>query len=442
MEVDEQSKDFESLNNLKSSMRRADEAMKSDVNMAINLLKSVLLFEPPFELKEDEVVCEIEKLREESFYKLAESYCNLKRFDSIAELLNESNQFFKVIPKARTAKIVRALLEIVSKSAKNELSLQFTLCTEIIAWCNAEKRTFLRHRVQSRLALILFEQIKYQDALNLVSKLLRELKRLDDKSLLVETYLIESRINHALRNFPKARASLTAARTAGSSIYINPKLQAELDEMSGVLHCQEEDYTTAFSYFLESHEAFDSINDQFRAEKCLRYMILCKVLQGSANEVSGIVSGKHGIKYNKGELDSMSLIANAANQRSLEGFNEAIAKHGSELKDDMLIERHLEILYNQLLESNLGKIIEPFSCIEISHVAHLIRLPEEKVERKLSQMILDKKLQGILDQGRGHLIIYQESLSDKAFTDGIEVIDNLSTVMNSLYRRANRHLVH
>ena len=30
-----------------------------------------------------------------------------------------------------------------------------------------------------------------------------------------------------------------------------PLLQAEIDEMSGVLHCEEGDYVTAYSYFLE-----------------------------------------------------------------------------------------------------------------------------------------------------------------------------------------------
>lgn len=39
-------------------------------------------------------------------------------------------------------------------------AVQVELCREVVAWCNALKRTFLRQRIEWRLGALLFEQVR------------------------------------------------------------------------------------------------------------------------------------------------------------------------------------------------------------------------------------------------------------------------------------------
>jgi 26S proteasome regulatory subunit N6 len=92
----------------------------------------------------------------------------------------------------------------------------------------------------------------------------------------------------------------------------------------------------------------------------------------------------------------MKSVATASRNRSIAEFNQTLVSYKEEVEEDPIIQAHLDALYDQLLEKNLCRVIEPFSCVEITHVAKVIELPLTTVERKLSQMILDKKLHGEL----------------------------------------------
>lgn len=49
------------------------------------------------------------------------------------------------------------------------VQLQKELCAEQVAWCTASKRTFLRHRVELRLAALHLETHDYTAALALIT---------------------------------------------------------------------------------------------------------------------------------------------------------------------------------------------------------------------------------------------------------------------------------
>ena len=50
---------------------------------------------------------------------------------------------------------------------------------------------------------------QYKPALALIETLLTELKRLDDKMILTEVHLLESRVYRGIGNFPKAKVRTT-----------------------------------------------------------------------------------------------------------------------------------------------------------------------------------------------------------------------------------------
>lgn len=396
-------------------------------------------------------------IKERAVYALARSYCSTSRTTDIVTLLTGEAcaTFFSSITKAKCAKVVRAVLDIVCNASPEEYDMQAGICRNIIEWCRVEKRSFLRQRVEAKLASVLYHQDLYGEALTLVDALLSELKKLDDKQLLVETHLVESKIHHGLRNLPKAKAALTASRTNANAIYVTPYLQSQIDLMSGVLHTEERDYDTAHSYFLEAFEQLDQMDDRAKALPCLKYMMLCKILDGlnkalgisgkgvpgiktdkSKVDISGMITGKQGVKYAGSAVDAMSAIAAAASTRSLKEYQGVIARYPTELNEDLLIKHHLGTLQEQLLESNLIRIIEPYSCVEIDHVARLMEMDVKLIERKLSQMILDGKFHGILDQGKGRLVVYEEEDVDRAMEGGLKVIENMDGVVTSLFGRS------
>jgi len=274
---------------------------------------------------------------------------------------------------------------------------------------------------------------KYNLALELLSGLIIEIRKLDDKPLLVELNLLESKVYTSLKNYGKAKGSLTGARSAANSIYCPILLQSELDMQSGILHAEEKDYQTSFSYFFESFEGYHSLDDT-NAIYCLKYMLLCKIMSNETDDINNILTSKNPLKYSKSdEIISVKEVATAYHNRSLFDFEKTLLNYKKELQEDSLINSHINELYDNLLEQHLIRIIEPFSRVQISHIAKLIGLDKSRIERKLSQMILDKKFLGILDQGNDCLEVFFEEKEEELYPLAIETIQNFNIVVESLF---------
>ena len=373
--------------------------------------------------------------QESAILELGKVYETLNEPAKLADLIADSRAVLGNFAKSKTAKIVKTLIEDFDK-LDGALDVQIYATRKSMQWAIDSKLSFLRQSLQLKLSDLLYKKKSYQEAIKIINELLREYKKLDDKSSLVEVQLLELKIYHALRNIPKARAALTSARTSANSIYCPTILQAELDCQSGILNSEDRDYKTAFSYFYESFEGFNSQDDP-RSITILKYMLLTKIMLNLIDDVNNILNNKNVIKYKSKDIDAMKAIATAYSNRSLKEFENSLLTYAEELKSDPIIKSHFNALYDNLLEQNLLKIIESYSCVELSHISKVIGLSLQQVEGKLSQMILDKVFYGVLDQGNGWLIIYDEPRKDAAYEASLELVKNLSSVVDLLYEKAS-----
>lgn len=53
-----------------------------------------------------------------------------------------------------------------------------------------------------------------------------------------------------------------------------------------------------------------------------------------------------------------------------------------EIREDRILKGHVHSLYENLLEQNLFRIVEPYSQVQIAHIAKLVGLSEQEIQNK------------------------------------------------------------
>ncbi len=126
---------------------------------------------------------------------------------------------------------VRNLLSLFN-GIPNSQQTQIAVLNDNIEWAKREKRIFLKQSLETRLIslwvsgvfrfspvdhmiIVVFprqlETQQHKPALALIETLLTELRRLDDKMILTEVHLLESRVYRGIGNLAKAKVRASHA---------------------------------------------------------------------------------------------------------------------------------------------------------------------------------------------------------------------------------------
>lgn len=341
--------------------------------------------------------------------------------------------------KMAVARVLKNVLDTVceeDKSATKETELQ--VCQFIVQWAEQENKNFLKYKMEVRLGNVYYARGELKKARELTDKLIKDAREVDDKLLLVESHLLEAKLIYETRNWPKAKAALTASKAATNSIYIQPLLQADIDYVAGMIHMAEKDYAIAYSYFYEAFEAFNTNKMTQRAGKIFEYLILAKIMMNSSEDANSLLSGRYGVAYGEGNpaTEAMRSILAAYKLKNVVQLSKAFEKYKKEIDSDKIIAAQTELLFDQLLEQNIMKVVTPYSRLEMSYLSGKLGIDPHAVEQKICQMILDGKLSGTLDQEKNELILFDAADINESYQSSLDILKNLDDVVDALFERA------
>ncbi|KAJ2440700.1 26S proteasome regulatory subunit rpn6, partial [Coemansia sp. RSA 2337] len=315
-----------------SQLEQAQRLAKEAPQQAIELYSSVLFADSASSFTVAD--------REVALLSLAALFERMQDAAALTKLINGSQGYLTAVSKAKSSKLIRTLVDRFN-GIEGGLQPQIATCQGMVEWARGENREYLRQALETRLISLYLDNRMYTEALALISLLLSELKKLDDKMQLVEVHLLESRVYMAIKNLPKSRAALTSARTAANSIYTPPPLQAHLDLQSGTLHADEGDFKTAYSYFFETMEglavyvtpkgtdenATSAAGDMSSASspatyeqrqlQAFAYMLLCKIMIQQPDDITALLAtGKTASKFRDHRaVAALQAVAKAQKQR-------------------------------------------------------------------------------------------------------------------------------
>ena len=337
------------------------------------------------------------------------------------------------------AKQYREVLETISTETVQINEHHEFLVRSIFKWSKSSSISFLEFKAELKLAEILGELNQLREGNNHVEHVIKEARTIDDKHLLVEAHLLETKLQFSMGNIPKAKSSLTACRANSNAIFCSTLLIAEIETTAGMIHIFENDYKIAFSYFYEAFEMFHQNKKSSRALSNFQYIALCKIMMNADDEADNIFKGRFGLIYGEqGFSPIMGQILEANKTKSLVKLEEILAAHRSEIENDKIINSQIHLLYENLLEKNILKLIKPYTKVQLSYLSLKLGVNELRIEKKISEMILDSKLKGTLDQGIGNLILFREDELDPMFENSLKILDNMEAVLAALFDKTEK----
>ena len=253
-----------------------------------------------------------------------------------------------------------------------------------------------------KLARLWLDRRQYSQLVKLVRELHQACQKedgTDDPSkgtYALEIYALEIQMYADTRNNKRLKALYQRALKVRSAVP-HPKIMGIIRECGGKMHMSEENWKEAQTDFFESFRNYDEAGSLQRIQ-VLKYLVLTTMLMRS--DINPFESQETKPYKNDPRISAMTDLVDAYQQNDIHKY-ESILQDNKDVLADPFIAENIDEVTRSLRTNGVLKLIAPYTRFSLTFIAKQLKISVEEVQDIVSFLILDKKLDGKINQQNG-----------------------------------------
>jgi hypothetical protein len=174
------------------------------------------------------------------------------------------------------------------------------------------------------------------------------------------------------------------------------------EELGGKMYMSNNEYEEASKTFFQAFKSYDEAGDKSRL-RCLKYLVLASMLH--ASQINPFDSQEARPYRDDPEIVAMTNLVRAFHNNEIHNFERILRQNQGRIMDDEFIREHIEELLRTIRIQVLRRYIRPYQRISLAAIATALNdIPIHEVESLLTNLILDGKLDGLINRTTNTLI--------------------------------------
>ncbi|TGO57616.1 hypothetical protein BOTNAR_0198g00240 [Botryotinia narcissicola] len=265
------------------------------------------------------------------------------------------------------------------------------------------------------------------------TKKLRELRRAceledgtDDPSkgtYSLEIYALEIQMHSETKNNKQLKRSYERALKVKSAVP-HPRIMGIIRECGGKMHMTEENWKDAQSDFFQSFKDYDEAGSLQRIQ-VLKYLVLTTMLMKS--DINPFESQETKPYKNDPRIAAMTDLVDAYQRDDIHRY-EDVLKNNKDLMSDSFIRENIDEITRNMRTKAVVKLIAPYTRFKLDLIGKALKIPVLEVQDILGFLIVDKKVNGKINQQDGTV-----EIEDNSDADRLKAMHEWTTAIGSLY---------